>query len=166
MALQHYSVQPVAEDGLPEKAACIPVDAKSAVQAAEIALGEHSLCGASTESLAPWSEPSATTTLPSASLSMLPASIYERGRSAAVPDHRSAMRLSHRHPRLYKGDGCAKAVLVADGPPEGISLLSNGRLPHRGDRFRYACDGQCFSIERPWSDAELFNPSPPEGLIA
>ena len=39
-ALKHYSVQPVAGNGLPEKASCIPVDAKSAVQAAEIALGE------------------------------------------------------------------------------------------------------------------------------
>lgn len=40
MALKHYSVQPVAENGLPEPGACVPVDAKSSVQAAEIVLGE------------------------------------------------------------------------------------------------------------------------------
>lgn len=40
MALKHYSVQPVAENGLPETGACIAVDAKSPVQAAELALGE------------------------------------------------------------------------------------------------------------------------------
>jgi hypothetical protein len=40
MSLKHYSVQPVAESGLPKPGVCIAVDARSSVQAAEIVLGE------------------------------------------------------------------------------------------------------------------------------
>lgn len=38
-----YSVQPMAEDGHPDKATCIHVDAEGPIRAAEIALGE-TLC--------------------------------------------------------------------------------------------------------------------------
>jgi hypothetical protein len=39
-SLEHFTVQPVAENGDADKGNCIHVDAQSPVQAAEIALGE------------------------------------------------------------------------------------------------------------------------------
>lgn len=38
--LKHFSVQPIADNGQPDKGTCIHVDAISPVHAAEIALGE------------------------------------------------------------------------------------------------------------------------------
>jgi hypothetical protein len=39
-SLDNFSVQPVGVNGIPDKAICIPVQARGPVQAAEIVLGE------------------------------------------------------------------------------------------------------------------------------